>query len=144
MRRVTKDRGLLYLQAAWQCRSWAAEGYAVRPYSDFGIEGKLIKASIPLRDSVVYRALYTFPIRLLRLAVSLTAGTPTIYRYTALTPNYKTYWTSDSDAVNSMDPYEAILWFTSRGDEVVSYDGTMNPFFVHSGTIVIKINKPAR
>lgn len=144
MRRVIKDKGILYLQAAWQCRTWAAEGYDVRPYSDFGIEGQLIKASIPLRNSVVYRALYTFPIRLLRLTASLTTGKPTTYRYNALTPNYKTYWTSDSDAVNSMDPYEAILWFTSRGDEVLSYDGMIHPFFVSSGTIIIKINKTAK
>ena len=89
MRRGPKDKGILYLQAAWQCRPWAADGYAVRPYSDFGIQGKLVKASIPLRDAVAYRALYTFPIRLLRLGTLLATGTPTTFRYTALTPNYQ-------------------------------------------------------
>jgi hypothetical protein len=43
-----------------------------------------------------------------------------------------------------MDPYEAILWFTSRGDKVLSYEGMINPFFVRTGVIVIKINKPAK
>ena len=46
--------------------------------------------------------------------------------------------------MNSMDPYEAILWFTSRGDELVSYDGALNPLLVRHGAIVIRINKPAR
>jgi len=144
MRRVLRDKGLLYLQAAWQCRSWAADGYQVRLYSDLDIQGKFIKASIPLRDSTAYRALYTFPIRLLRRTASLATGTPTNFHYNLLTPNYEHFWQPDSDAVNSMDSYEAILWFTSRGDEVLSYDGLIHPFFVRTGTIVIRINKPAK
>lgn len=143
MRRVLRDKGLLYLQAAWQCRSWAAEGYEVRPYSDFDIQGKLIKASIPLRNSIVYRALYIFPIRLFRLIDTLLSVTPTNFHYNLLTPNYEHYWQPDSDAVNSMDAYEAILWFRSRGDEVLSYDGLIDPFFIRTGTIVIRVNKPA-
>src|SRR4030095_3832522 len=34
-RRVTKDKGVLFLFPAWNCTSWAADGYEVRPYSDF-------------------------------------------------------------------------------------------------------------
>jgi SAM-dependent methyltransferase len=144
MRRVLKNKGLLYLQAAWQCRSWAAEGYMVRPYSDFDIQGKLVKASIPLRDSTAYRALYTFPIRLTRFVATVLMGIPTNFHYHLLTPNYTHYWVADSDAINSMDAYEAILWFKSRGDEVLSYDGIIDPFFVRTGTIVIRVNKPAK
>jgi hypothetical protein len=144
MRRVLRDKGLLYLQAAWQCRSWAAEGYEVRPYSDFDIQGKLIKTSIPLRDSTAYRALYIFPIRLIRLIDTLLSDAPTNFHYNLLTPNYEHYWQSDSDAVNSMDAYEAILWFQSRGDKVLSYDGLIDPFFIRTGTIVIRVNKPAK
>ena len=142
MRRVLKDGGLLYLLAAWQCRPWAANGYHVRPYGDFGLGGKFVKLSIPLRESVAFRAVYVFPIRLWRVAASLAGGAPTAFRYTRLTPNYEQYWAADSDAVNSMDPYEAILWFTSRGDEVLSFEGALTPFFVRSGTIVVRIRKP--
>jgi SAM-dependent methyltransferase len=141
MRRVLKDKGLLYLQAAWQCRTWAAEGYQVRSYGEFDIQGRLIKASIPLRDSTAYRALYILPIRLLRLAERHASGVPTRFRYSLLAPNYEHYWQPDSDAVNSMDPYEAILWFTSRGDEILSYEGSIHSFFVRTGTILISINK---
>jgi len=42
MRRVLKPGGLLLLEPAWQCRPWTADGYPVRPYSDFGWWGKLI------------------------------------------------------------------------------------------------------
>jgi SAM-dependent methyltransferase len=49
-RRVIKNNGVLFLFPSWNCRSWAADGYDVRPYSDFDLSGKLIKASIPLRS----------------------------------------------------------------------------------------------
>ena len=142
MRRVLKDGGILYLAPAWQCRSWAADGYAVRPYGHFGLKGRLIKMSIPIRESIVYRSLYTFPIRLIRLATHLANKGPTRFRYSALTPNYKHFWASDSDAVNSMDPYEAILWFKSRGDEILNHDTWFSQFFVRSNEIVIQVHKP--
>lgn len=41
--RILKPGGLVLFMPAWQCRPWAAEGYEVRPYSDFGLKGKLIK-----------------------------------------------------------------------------------------------------
>src|SRR5262249_25631682 len=105
MRRVLKNCGLLYLSPAWSCKSWFAEGFDVRPYSDFNLKGKLIKASIPLRDSFPYRMLYTVPIRLLRLGAYKFSGRPTSFRYNSLTPNYTYYWEADSDAVNSLDAY---------------------------------------
>jgi hypothetical protein len=46
----------------------------------------------------------------------LTAGSPSRLHYKRLTPNYEKYWTGDSDAVSSIDRYEALLWFASRGD----------------------------
>lgn len=141
MRRVLKDGGILYLDPAWQCRSWAADGYVVRPYSDFGLAGKINKASIPLRDSVAYRSLYTFPIRLLRLLHASLSGEPTPFKYNALTPNYTHHWTSDADATTSMDPYEAILWYTSRGDQVLNYDSALRQFFVRTGPLIFRIRK---
>ena len=35
--------------------------------------------------------------------------------YSHIVPNYKTYWMSDSDAVNQLDRLEVALWFKSRG-----------------------------
>jgi ubiquinone/menaquinone biosynthesis C-methylase UbiE len=51
MRRVLKPNGLLYLSPAWYGRSWVAQGYPVRPYSDLGLKGKAVKASMPWRNS---------------------------------------------------------------------------------------------
>lgn len=117
MRRVVKPGGLLYLAPAWFCTRWAAQGYMVRPYSEFGLGGKVVKASIPLQ--MFSSPFYIYPTRLMRMAGARLAG-PTRFHYNLLTPNYDRYYQSDSDALNSMDPLEAMLWFESRGDKCLN------------------------
>jgi SAM-dependent methyltransferase len=120
MRRVTKDGGYIYLYPAWSCSSWKADGYEVRPYSDFNLLGKMVKASIPIRSSNFYHAIYTAPIRVLRFTTYSVSSSPTRLHYSRLTPNYEKYWMGDSDAASSIDRYEALLWFASRGDECMN------------------------
>jgi SAM-dependent methyltransferase len=120
MRRVVKDGGLLYLLPAWDCIPWAADGYAVRPYSDFGLKGKLIKSSLRVLLHPIFVNAYLLPTRLLRRAYASISGAPTRLHYNQLKPNFDHYWMVDSDAINSIDSYEAMLWFTSRGDECLS------------------------
>lgn len=141
MRRVLKDGGLLLLSAAWQCRPWAADGYPVRAYREFGLKGKMIKASIPIRNSVLYRSAFVFPKRLMRAITLVVAGRPLPLKYGVLRPNLEKFWMPDSDALNSIDPYEVILWFLSRGDRCVTYPGALRRFFVRSGSMVFRINK---
>ncbi len=139
MRRVVKNDGLLYLFPAWDCTPFAASGYNVRPYSDFGVAGKLEKASMPLRT--VTWGLANFPIRALRVANHKVAEGPTKFRYRRLTPNYKQYWEGDSDAVNSLDREETAMWFVSRGDECLNCQ-TGEIGWIHStGPLVIRIRK---
>jgi SAM-dependent methyltransferase len=138
-RRVTRDLGVLFLSPAWNCNSWAAEGYEVRPYSDFGLFGKIVKASIPLRSSAPFRTMTFVPNRLLRSFVAQFG--PTRLRYRRMTPNYEKYWVADSDAVNSIDSYEALLWFLSRGDECLNCDDTSIFFPAASKPLIIRVRK---
>jgi SAM-dependent methyltransferase len=112
-RRVTRDKGVLFLLPKWDCTTWAAEGYEVRPYSDFDLFGKIIKASIPLRSSPPFRLMSIIPNRLVRSLVAPFG--PTRLHYRRLNPNYDKYWVADRDAVNSIDSHEALLWFLTRG-----------------------------
>ena len=141
-RRVTRDKGVLFLFPAWNCTPWAAEGYAVRPYSDFNWRGKLIKASIPLRSSQSFVVMSLVPTRIARSVVARFG--PTSLRYRRLTPNYEKYWVNDSDAVNSIDGHEAMLWFLSRGDECLNCEPPS--IFLPAGSfpLIIRVHKSAQ
>ncbi len=141
LRRVLRPGGVILLSPAWFCPPWGAEGYSVRPFSDFGWKGKLIKASIPVRKSVAFRSLYVFPRRLLRFLTWRFCGGPQPLRYRRLKPNYERHWTSDSDACNCMDPYDAIIWFRSRGDECLSHPRWMNQMLARNRGLVFRIGK---
>ncbi len=141
IRRVLKPGGVLFYAPAWQCRPWAADGYPVRPYSDFGIGGKIYKALIPLRDSVAWRLLFIVPRRAMRLLAWKLGRGPTKFRCRTIRANYEKFWMADSDAVNSMDPYEAILWFKSRGDEVLYPPTAGAQFMIRHGHIIVRVRK---
>lgn len=142
MRRVTRENGVIYLSPAWNVDPWAAQGYAVRPYSDFGLWGKWIKASLILRSSIYVRVAGTLPVRLSR-ALAARFG-PTTLRYTRLQPNYDEYWINDSDAVNSIDSYEGALWFLSRGDECLNCGDSPILLPMFNGPLIIRVHKLAR
>jgi SAM-dependent methyltransferase len=116
MRRVLKPNGVLLLWPAWRVSPLAANGYHARPYSDFDIGDKIVKAGIGLRESLAFETGYTVPARLIRRAAYGATQQPTPFHYRRLSPNYEQYWEADSDAVNSLDRYETYLWFKSRGD----------------------------
>ena len=139
MRRVVKDGGLIYLAPAWDCRPWAAEGYPVRPYNDFGFGGKLIKASLPVTS---YLWNMSKPAtRLVRYLGWRSNGGPTRFHYRRLSPNYDRYWMSDSDAVNSLDRYETALWFLSRGDECLNCQGALHGLLQENEALILRIHK---
>lgn len=139
MRRVIKDGGVLFLAPQWNCTPWAAEGYPVRPFRNFSWGGRLIKASIPIQNS-----LWTFSRPVIRLALFArwkTTGRPTTFHYRRLTPNYTHYWMADSDAVNSIDQYETALWFLSRGDECLNCKGFPSDLSPVTEPLLIRIHK---
>ncbi len=141
IRRVLKDESYLYLAPAWQCRTWAAKGFPVRPYSDFSVAGKIIKFSIKIRNNVVWRSIFVFPKRFWQLVKFILKKKNMALKYKKLVPNYKKKWMSDSDAVNSIDPFSVILWFISRGDTCINYNTLKKVFWVRTGALQFKIKK---
>ena len=140
IRRVAKDGALLYLLPAWDCQPYLADGYNVRPYSDFGFGGKLINAAIPAR--VTAHVLARMAIYPARFTAWKGTNQPTTLHYHRLTPNYKTYWGPDADAVNSLDRYEAAVWFRSRGDECLNCETGLDTLTADDGRLIVRIHKP--
>ena len=138
--RVLKKDGYLFFKPAWNCRTWAANGYTVRPYTDFNLYGKLIKFSIPFRNSKVARALYLFPGRVYYLLIYLIKKSffTKKIKNKKLTPNYEHHWQSDGDAVNSIDPFSAILYFRANGLKILNYPTLFSAFFIKTGILIIK------
>jgi ubiquinone/menaquinone biosynthesis C-methylase UbiE len=143
MRRVLKPNGLLYLDPAWLVPDFAPNGYPVRPYSDFNLAGKLIKATVPIQESRPFEVLHEVPIRSARLAAWSMHHQPTRFHYRPVAANYRDYWMPDSDAVNSMDMFEAYLWFLSRGDECVNCPSRAEMIRTRSMPLIIRV-KPTR
>ena len=141
IRRVLKNGGILILWPAWQCTPWAAQGYPVRPYSDFKLKGKIVKFSIFFRKRILFRMLKIMPRRIFYELQLYIKKKPIRFNYKPLNANYEHFWMSDSDAVNSMDPHTAILWFVSRGDQCLNYDGILSRLSVRTGPVVLRINK---
>ena len=142
--RLLKPGGVVLFEPAWQCRPWAAGGYAVRPYSDFGTSGRFIKASIPLRNSILWRSLFVFPKRALRHTMFLLGWRPALIQYRKLAANYDAFWTSDADACNSIDPHDVILWFEGRGLRCLSHPLHLRAFFVRTGGLILKKDASGR
>ncbi len=141
MRRVVRNGGYLYLQPAWNNPTWASEPFVGVPFKRLRLIDKLRATAIRATDNWFYLAAHTYPTRALRrLTASLSP--PTRLRYRGMTPNYNAYEVSDADAVNSVDCYEARLWFESRGDNVLDEGtavfGFWDPCF---SALVIEVRK---
>jgi SAM-dependent methyltransferase len=120
MRRVVKPGGYILLNVANDVDRYAAQGYRVRPYSDFDIWGKIKKATILIADSNAFYNLYARQVRLLRSLSSRLGGGPSRLHFIKLEANYEQYWVNDSDACVSVSYHEVLRWFTSHGDQCLN------------------------
>ncbi len=141
MRRVVKNSGYMLLKPAWMCASWTADGYPVRKYRDLNLKGKIIKLSIPIRKSTLFRSAYLIPKRIYRSILLRLDSKPITLKYKRLRPNYQKLWMSDSDAVNSLDPFDVSIWFESRGDISIQNTSRLKRLFIRGVPLFIKVRK---
>ncbi len=139
--RVLRPGGVAVLAPAWHCRPWAAEGLEFLPYAALQPGQKLRKALIPLRSSVLWRAPFEV---LSRIAgeMSMLSGGPRPFRYRRLSPNLNEYVGTDCDAFTSMDPHAMILYFASRGWEVLSHPTLRSRMLARNEPVVARKPRP--
>ncbi len=135
--RILRPGGLAILAPAWNCRSWAAEGLPVRSYQDLTWIQRAQKATIPIRDHIIWRAAWAVPRRLFRELGRL-RGHPTPFKYHRLRPNLTEYVYTDCDAFTSMDPHSSILFFETRGWDVLSHPTALARLFARHEPVVVR------
>ena len=122
--RILRSGGYALIAPAWNCRSWTVKKLTDRSYSELDWFESIGKALIPLREMVIFRGLVALPKRLLG-ELKLLGGTPISLRYKPLLPRWdlieKFGHTSDDDAVADIDPHAAIIFFKSRGYDIISH-----------------------
>jgi len=136
--RVISPGGRAYLAPAWNCRTWAAEGLNVRPYRDLSPTQRLRKATIPVRNSVLWRGAFAIPKRIARRALWQARRRPTRFRFRRLDANFEVFWASDSDATAQLDPHETGLYFESRGWTVESPPSVSGRVFHRAQPLVVR------
>ncbi len=141
IRRVTRSGGYIYLRPAWNNPTWVPKGYMVRPDSELTRLETIAKYSLLVREAPWFKKAYCYPIRTIRLAAASLGDQPTRLRYHEIDANFEIYWMPDSDAVNSIDCYEAMLWFQTRGDEIVNAGSPWQEVFSDCGPLFVRVNK---
>ena len=136
--RVLRPGGFLFLTATWQCAPWLANGYPVRPFSDLNFKEKLIKLSVPIRGSVLFRSLKVFPRRMITSISQAVRGRPTKLRFGRLRPSYDRRWMPDSTAESSVEPFDVYMWYTSRGAQCLNYPSKASGFLIRTGHITFQ------
>lgn len=119
MRRVVRPGGSIFLCIAYSVAPWISQGLHKRPFSDLTWSQRLVKLTIPLRSSMLYKVTTRLLRRFGLLVEWRLRRRPTRLHTTPLHPNFETYWDYDADACVSIDAYDVALFFLSRGDEPV-------------------------
>ena len=137
--RVLKRGGVAILAPAWNCRSWTVKRLSTRCYRDLSVRLKLEKATIPLRNHIVWRALRSVPGRISREVKNIISG-PVQFDFVPLFPDFSQDLPhiSDDDALACMDPHSAILYFLSRGWEVVSHPNLFKRITARHEPVVVR------
>lgn len=141
MRRVLRPGGVLLFAPAWHTRPWFAEGWPVRRYRDLCWKDRFLKASIVIRDSASIRHPWILVRRLCRGTFYRLAQKPIRLSYRELRPNHTHFWMPDSDAASSLDPYDVMLWFESRGDVCLNCRGFIRKIAFRGKAIEVTVKK---
>jgi SAM-dependent methyltransferase len=138
MRRVLKPGGFMFLRPAWSVPFWASTGVSVRPFAQLSFRLKLIKLLLPVMNCRFVKG----PLRIFRRLLYVFAlgfpSKPERLYYGRLKPDLETFWTSDSDAINSIDLFMLSNYFRARGDEILQPASSLRCLIGFSQPLIIR------
>lgn len=140
--RLLKPRGYGLIAPAWNCRPWTVKKLEERPWGELLWAERIQKLLIPLREFLPWRIVGALPGRILD-ELRLLAKKPLPLRYRSLEPRWdlieKYGHVSDDDALSIIDIHSGIVFFKSRGYEILSHPSLRSRLMArHEPVIVIK------
>lgn len=140
--RIVKPEGVAFLHPAWFCRKWAARALPIRSYKELPLVDKVEKLLLPITEALPVRLLNTLPKRLLRELKYVLSRNPSNFDYVRLNPNLQEYVYTDSDAWTNMDSHSCIMYFYSRGWDVLSAPNFFKRLSVRHHPVVVRKKAP--
>jgi len=140
--RVLKKGGGALIAPAWNCRSWTVKKIEQQPLSELSFKEKIERFFIPIREHIIYRALFAIPIRLSYELYFFFVKSELSLRYKSLQPNWelieKYGHVSDDDALADIDIHSAILFFLSRGYIIRSHPNFLSRLFSRHEPLIVQ------
>ena len=140
MLRVAREEGFIYLDPAYNCRSYTVKKLEVREFKNLSLLEKLEKLSIPLLDNLVFRAILSIFRRMYLESLYFFGKRNIRFVYRKLMPDFdliQSYGhTSDDDAFSSFDKHSIIIYYLSRGYKIVCYESLIKRLTCRTGPIV--------
>ena len=136
--RILKPGGGALLYPSWFCRSWAAKGLHIKEFKKLNWLDKFNKATISVRNNLIFRAAYVIPRRIFLELSYWMRPKPLPFKYKKLKPNLQEYLDADSDAFSSMDPHTALMYYRSRGYEIISAKNLWDRILVRHVPVIVR------
>jgi SAM-dependent methyltransferase len=148
MLRVARKEAFIYLDPAYNCRSYKVKKLEVRKFKDLSILENLEKLAIPLFDSLVFRAILSIPRRMYLECLYLFGKRNIRLVYKKLKPNFDLIQrfghTSDDDAFSSFDKHSITIYYLSRGYKVLGYESLIKRLTCRTGPIIVQVSSTAK
>jgi SAM-dependent methyltransferase len=136
MSRVLVNGGIIYLAPAWRVPPWRPKGYEVKKFSDLLLIEKIVKIFLPLLNLIWMKGFFWIPIRLFR-EIQVKLGSNKKLNYVSFVPNLNEFILPDSDARNSIDNHEVLLWFLNKGFITPKSTNWINRILMRCGPIIV-------
>lgn len=137
--RILIPKGWAILKPAWHCVKYNTEILPVRPYRELSISQKIRKFLIPLMRNKGFKFFTRVPVRIFRRISYFISQSPTELNYRKLKPYLGNDANlADADATADIDCHEGLLFFESRGYQVVSHQNWMNRLMAGNDTVVVQ------
>jgi SAM-dependent methyltransferase len=137
MVRVLKNGGILFLAPAWRVPPWRPMGFEVKSFKELTLIGKFFKLLLPILNNLWMKGIFWIPFRALRELRWTLFRKPAKLFYMPFKPNIEEFLLPDSDACNSIDQHEALIWFLSRGFVQPEPANILDRILIRSGPLII-------